>query len=401
MATVVSVTPLPVDRDSRTFKFAASFARFGHESIVVEGMPSAIDRDRLPFELRSVGRVTDADEGAGAGESGPVLSGLRRMAEPPIALAANLRWNLRTWRRLPEADLYQLHSYNQFLAVQRKARAVGAPYIYDAHDSYWEAGPEIDADHRARLTRRAFERLERRCARNAAALSTVSDGVAELLERRFQRRPAVIRNFQDSRLDEPAEGDVRTAAGVPEDAFLLVVAGNAKPGDAIEEALIALESLPARVHLALVGRGHERFKTFADGGGVGERVHILPPVAPTEVTDFIRSADASPILYRAWTINFQHALPNRFSHAVAAGLPVLYPPLTEIRKLGERYGLGIEIDPTDPGSIAAGVRALSESPDRLADYGRRVREAAAELSWEGEEQRIRSLLESGLAGGGR
>ena len=36
MKVIVSVTPLQVAADSRTFKIASSFSRFGYHSIVVE-----------------------------------------------------------------------------------------------------------------------------------------------------------------------------------------------------------------------------------------------------------------------------------------------------------------------------------------------------------------------------
>jgi glycosyltransferase involved in cell wall biosynthesis len=399
MATIVSVTPLAVERDSRTFKFASSFARLGHESVVVEGMPSRLAPSSLPFELRSVGGVAGSGGAAPAARrSGKALDAVRAAAEPPLALAGNLRWNLRTWRRLPDADLYHLHSYNQYPAVARRARALGVPYAYDAHDAYWEAGHEIDADHRSRLTRRGFERLELRCAGGAAALSTVSDGVARLLEPRFGRRPIVVRNFQDPRLDQPCPDNVRAAAGLGPDAFVLVMVGNAKPGDAVNEALTALESLPPDVHLVLAGRGHERFAQQARERGIGDRVHVLDPVPPTQVTAFIRSADASPILYRSWTANFEHALPNRFSHAVAAGLPLLYPPLTEISALCDRYGLGIPIDPTSPESIAAATLELHANRAKLAAISERVAAAAGELSWEAEEGSVRELLDVALGG---
>ena len=396
MAKIVSVTPLPVERDSRTYKFACSFARLGHESIVVEGMPSAgLDRGGVPFELRSVGEPADgpppAEPAAGARRGG-----LGRLAEPPLALAANLRWNWRTLRRLPDADLYHLHSYNQYRAVRRRARAAGSPYIYDAHDAYWEVADEIDAAHDSRLTRSMFERLERHCAAGAAAISTVSEGVAALLARRFGGGPVVVRNFQDPRLDRPAPVGVREATGLGSGEFLLVMAGNSKPGDAVTEAVEALVELPDTVHLALVGRGHRRFAESADRRGVGGRVHILDPVPPDQVTDFIKGADASPILYRAWTENFEHALPNRFSHAVAAGLPLLYPPLTEIRALCERHGLGIPIDPTDPGSIAAGARKLAGDRGAQDRYRKAVRAALPELSWQAEEPRIAELIAAGL-----
>ena len=393
MSRIVSVTPLPVERDSRTYKQAASLARLGHDSIVLESGASRLGPDSLPFELAVVpGSAVPTGRWAVArpGSSGPgsLQRALRRLLEPIAAVAASARWNLRTYRALPAADLYILHSYNQYPAVRLRARRLGVPYIYDAHDSYWEedpgeGGPDVFG---SRLTRGIFERLERSCARHAARVTTVSDGVAGLLERRFGRRPEVIRNAADPRLEIPSPADVRAAARLGPDEFLLVAAGNAKPGDTIGEAVAALKMLPERVHLALVGAGHEPFAALAAASGVGDRVHLLAPVPPTEVSSFIRTADAAPILYRAWTVNFRHALPNRFFHAVAAGLPVLYPPLAEIAALCSEHGLGLPIDPLDPGSVADAARRLSEDPELLARLRANVERAAPLLSWEREEQ---------------
>src|SRR5262249_23075584 len=58
---VVSITPLPLRRDSRTFKQAGSVARFGYRSIVVEGQPSGFAVDDLPFQLVSMSGATSVE----------------------------------------------------------------------------------------------------------------------------------------------------------------------------------------------------------------------------------------------------------------------------------------------------------------------------------------------------
>lgn len=60
--TIVSITPLKVQADSRTFKQAASVARFGYHSIVVEGQSSEFDADSLPFQLLTVAHHQDAGQ---------------------------------------------------------------------------------------------------------------------------------------------------------------------------------------------------------------------------------------------------------------------------------------------------------------------------------------------------
>ena len=54
--TIVTVTPLAVENDSRVFKQAASVARFGYRSIVVEGGKSEFSGTDLPFQLHSTVR---------------------------------------------------------------------------------------------------------------------------------------------------------------------------------------------------------------------------------------------------------------------------------------------------------------------------------------------------------
>ena len=51
MIRVVTLTPTSVVADSRTYKQAASLARLGYESIVVQGMPSPVGTSEAPFGL--------------------------------------------------------------------------------------------------------------------------------------------------------------------------------------------------------------------------------------------------------------------------------------------------------------------------------------------------------------
>ena len=54
MTRIVSVTPTAVERDSRTFKHAASLAQLGYESVALEGLPSQMRSAELPFALVSM-----------------------------------------------------------------------------------------------------------------------------------------------------------------------------------------------------------------------------------------------------------------------------------------------------------------------------------------------------------
>jgi glycosyltransferase involved in cell wall biosynthesis len=391
------VTPIAVERDSRTFKQAASFANLGYRSIVVEGERSDLEAADLPFELTAM-------EGAPSPWTGaPLADESEEPAPAPTAksrrliLRLQMQYNRRTYRSLPAAELYVLHGYMQFPGVLAAAFRNRARIAYDAHDAYFALRPgQLDDDEVP--WQRFWQRVERLAVRVATGFATVSDGLAETLRARHGRRPVTIRNLHDFRLDRETDRDLRARTGVSADDFLLVSIGNDKDGMAVEQALEALRSLPDDVHIAWVGRGFERHRVRAEELGVAGRAHFVGAVSPTTVVSLARSADAAVVLYWPITENYRDALPNGYFQSLAAGLPVLYSPeLVEVHALTERYGFGLGFDPRRPASLADAVGELRDE-GRLAELRSGAERAGEELNWEREEERLASHVAATLRG---
>jgi glycosyltransferase involved in cell wall biosynthesis len=409
---IVSVTPSRVDFDARTYKEAATFARHGYHSLVVEAMSSTIPTARLPFEVHGRGvpphgqgdtpvpPVGQKDTRPGplrrAWRSVPstMREGVERLLRVPLTIAHHLGGARAAARALPQAQVYWLHGYHQFPAVWLASRRRGVPFVYDAHDFYPEiieggAGTAVEQ----RAMRWFYTTLERVCARTAAEVITVSDGLAELIEDRVGRPPRVVRNCAELRTSAGVERDVRDLLGIAPDAFLLVVVGNHKPGMCAAEAVEALVELPEHVHLAFVGQGYKTLAQQAARVGVAERAHFCGRVTALEVPSFIRTADLAAVLYVGSSRNLENSLPNGFFAAVGAGLPLLYPRLREIRRLAEQHALGLAIDPADPASVAQAVRDLLADTDRLSRLRHNAEQARQTLSWEHEERTVLAVAE--------
>jgi glycosyltransferase involved in cell wall biosynthesis len=414
---IVSLTPSRVIRDSRTFKEATSFAHHGIDSVVVEGQPSGTDLGHVPFSVHDVpgpavaGLEFDVDERAVADHetraSGhPIVRLWRRVPRParraaeralrvPLTIGAYLAAAHRKATELPEADLYWLHGYAQLPQAWLAARRAKAPIVYDAHDFYPQVIEGGEGTRLERLVMRAFYlAVERVCHIVAAEVVTVSDGVADLIAARTGRRPLLIRNCAELR--EMAEGgpDVRSACGLGPDDFVVVMPGNHKAGmRAIPEAIGAFATLPERAHLALIGDGYAAFADQVNELGLDRRVHLLPAVPADQVPVFIRSADAAAVLYMPTMSAIEFALPNGLFAAIAAGLPLLWPPrLPEIRRLAERYEFGVPVEPSDSASVAAGVHELLADRERYETLRANVERARSELNWEVEERRLLEVV---------
>lgn len=396
--TVVSVTPLRLDADSRTLKEAVSVSRAGLRSIVIERLGSTESWDDVPIEVVSMAPPPAPVSSNGGPPAPPpkprptfyLVKPFLRLLGPWLGLLAVTR---ATLAKLPPADLYWVHSVPQLPAVAFRARRLGVPFIYDAHDFYADSKHNEGLTWADRWGMWVYGVVERIFVRFASERVTVGVGVKELQERHFKRPFAVLHNAHDHRLDRAARTNVREALGLGDDAFLLVAAGNSKEGTAFDPIFDALAALPEHVHLAFVGRNYDAAAQLARERGVDGRVHFLPPVPPAEVKSFIAGADAAAILYFPITSNFLNALPNRLYQAIAAGLPLLYPEsMRAIRALCEQHDVGLPIDPRDAGSVLAAIRQLLDDPRELERLRANARAAADQVSWEREEEKLNALV---------
>jgi glycosyltransferase involved in cell wall biosynthesis len=303
-------------------------------------------------------------------------------------------WWHHCWRPrgyVPPAELYYLHSFEFHRAIAPIAARTGARIIYDAHDFYRGIEPpeRLAAFDRNRV-RPFFDALEARLVAGADATVTVSDGIAALIERTFGRRPIVLRNYHDERLDQAVDSDLRKSLLLAPGDRLCVVVGNRKPGMAVDTAVDALAMLPKRFHLAFVGRGYEADSERLRRHPAASRVHFGRHVAPNQVVPFIRTADLGLVIYEPYSANYRYALPNGFFQVIAAGLPLVRAALPEMEAAVGRHPVGARLDRLDPPSLAA---AILRCADDTAGLRSAVATLARELRWETEALRLSRLVD--------
>lgn len=400
--TIVSLTPLPLEADSRTFRIARSLGEAGWRSIVIEGRASAARFWGNAVEVRSLGAQpirrasTSPRRSARRGAVAMARSG-RLGAGGELALYLGFRgweWWRHCWRprrRIPPAELYYLHSFEFHRAVAPITARTGARIIYDAHDFYRGIEPpERQAAFDRRRVRPFFDALEARLVAAADATVTVSDGIAALMEQTFGRRPTVLRNCHDERLDQAVEPDLRKSLSLAPGDRLCVVVGNRKPGMAVDTAVDALAMLPASFRLAFVGRGYEADSERLRRHPAASRVHFGRHVAPNQVVPFIRTADIGLVIYEPYSANYRYALPNGFFQVIAAGLPLVRAALPEIEAAIGRHPVGARLDRLDPLSLAAAILHCAEETAGLRSA---VAALARELRWETEALRLCRLVD--------
>lgn len=397
----LSLTPLPLEADSRSLRIAVSLARLGFVSRIAEGQESVADPASglsIDRTVRSIKSLSQASHPTSASRSGSIASAIEMMRQGSIGVVG--KWALYTAFRVRFARrfgavllrgderLIYLHSYEYYAGIAEQARRLGVRIVYDAHDFYQGIAPTSQQTAFDRKFLMPFlRRREAACVAGADAVVTVSNGTADLIEKEYGRRPVVLRNGHDKRLDVVPETDLRSRLGLGPTDTIVVVVGNYKVGMAFESAIEALEILPPNVHIAFVGRGYARALVPPR---FRSQVHVDIVVPPREVVPFVSTADIGLVAYRPISDNYRHALPNGFFQVVAAGLPVLYPLLPELVATISNHNVGSCMRDVNGRSIAAGIMQILPN---AVKHRQAVNTLAAVIGWENDESTLACVLE--------
>ena len=321
-----------------------------------------------------------------------------------------------TWRRVlpdiadlelaftPDVDELEwdvIHAHDVHLvgvastAVARRLRGGGAArWIYDAHE--YVAGLSLYGS-RTRRVRAAFADLEREYIRDAAAVVTVTEPLAQQLQHdhRLPVRPTVVMNSPDLRPLTTGGPEVRTLLGLDSETTLLVYAGGVTAARGLDTAVEALVDLPG-VHLAVVAvpsvrtSAVRRLAAHARALGVEERVHLVDPVSPEQVSAFLVGADIGLLPLRHFG-SHEVALANKLFEYLHAGLPVLVSDCRAQAEFVRRHGVGRVHVAGDAESFAHEVRSLVDAGASTTPSPEAVADLLAPLAWHHQVSRLREV----------
>ncbi|MEV8250820.1 glycosyltransferase [Microbacterium sp. NPDC076768] len=300
--------------------------------------------------------------------------------------------------------LVHAHDANTLEIAMDVRRSTGVPFVYDAHE-LWE---ERNA-RRGRAARRRERRLLDRASKVMAGSITVSPSIQRWMTDRYDLAapPILVRNIPHATTKIPAQelGRLRSLTGLSADQLVIAYVGGITSGRGIEEAISAVALLPSNNHFVLLGHGaaqaRAEFEALARTLGVADRVHFAGSVESGEVSAAAADADVSLVYTQPKNLSYRFSLPNKLFESIHAGVPIVASDLPDVAELVRRYDLGELSSPTDVEALAAAIRSVLAEPER---FRAGAAAAAAELSWEGEMERLLALyeeiLESPAAGAG-
>lgn len=277
-----------------------------------------------------------------------------------------------------DADAYQAHDWWALPFAANAARATGAAYWYDSHE--YAAEQRLDSRQWRVVFPPFIRALEGRHIRGAAFVTTVAEGIADLLQRDhgLDERPLVLRNV-------PTYQQVASRpVGRP---ITVLYHGMFHPGRRLETLIDSVPRWDADRRLVLRGWGAPAYTEALESRiatTAPDRIHIEPPVPHERVVSAAAGADVGIFFYPGDSRQVRHALPNKVFEYVMAGLALCISNQPDMAKVVSSHDLGVLIGGDHPEDIAAAIHSLS--PRDIATRQERSLAAAKQLCWEVERE---------------
>jgi glycogen(starch) synthase len=367
------LNPTELTRDPRARRQALAALARGWE---VVGLCRPAPGEQ-PLELPGVCVIRVGRERVGGTLRRAGLGGMRRVSPVERELRGLYRLGrlgrttaafVAAGRRAGRFDTVLANDLGTLPAGSALARRSGARLVYDAHELYGDSEPDYPFTYG-----RAAGALERALARRADAVMTVSEPIAEELERRLGLRepPVAVLNCPDRVELEPSP----TGDG-PRRAVYQGAMGVSRP---LEDLLVAAETaLDVELTIRVTNADLDALRAEVARRGLGGRVRVADPVDPTALVSALREFEVGLVINRPLTRNDELVFPNKLFEYLMAGLAVVVPRLEGLVPLVEGEQIGLTYEPGRPEALGAALSELARDRPRLTEMRSRARALALE-----------------------
>jgi len=371
-----------VARDTRVLREA--------QALVDDGFVVTIVGRNVPADFEPPQGITVLSASGGTGLRPSSMGSLTTKKLPPHMTL--LRWFLLPQHRKRSFgawanEAYAIASPLEFRVVHahdfttlgighRLAQEHGVPYIYDSHE--WWLGRQRQY-RPTPIWDRKEAIAEAQWASHAAAVITVGESIAELMQReRGLEKVFVVRN------SFPGGSDNSKKVVTPPKG--IIYAGRI---DAYRELEVSMD-VAQKITLPICWMGEHENQWAAKHVPRARKmgVEVLSSQPIEAVTKAMQNAGLVLVTHSNRFESHRLALPNKLFHAIHAGVPMIATDVTELARVVRQYDIG---ELYEPGNSKSMEEAISRAIGRHSELIANVRAARTELSWDADAQVLREI----------
>jgi len=219
-------------------------------------------------------------------------------------------------------------------------------------------------------------------------MMTIGEGIANEYEKHYGVKPVIITNA-------PAFLDIQPRPTNP-NKIRLVHQGIANPSRKLELMFDMIRQLDERftLDLMLMEPVHKSniayMKKLKELAKNNPRIQFVPPVPTDKLIPTLHQYDVGIIVIPPINFNYQNTLPNKFFECIQARMAVAIGPIPEMKKITERFDIGVVSADFTAGALAQKINQLTV--ENIDHFKRNTAKAAQELNAEKNEITFRKLV---------
>ncbi len=262
-----------------------------------------------------------------------------------------------------------IHESNFLPAIYRLKKKFNFVAVYNAHEYHpleFEESPEwikTEGKYQYALYEKYLSAVD--------LLVNVCDGIAEKCEKEFQKKSLVIPNVA---MLSPIKPAINTG-----EVIRMIYHGGIMKSRGLETMLDIARILGEKYALDIMavksGNNQEYVQFLEQYAADIKNVRFIEPVPFHEIIPKINTYDIG--LYMLMPVNFNnyYALPNKLFEFIQAKLAIAIGPTVEMKKVVEKYDLGLVSDDFTAENLAAKIKAISR--DEINRYKQNAVTASA------------------------
>ncbi len=253
--------------------------------------------------------------------------------------------------------------------------------VYDAHEFETERKP-----NQKKIVKKFLTLFEKILIKYADKVITVSESIANEYTRRYRiEKPALVLNCPVQSVHK-SKNIFREIFHLPERTKIFLYQGGLMKRRGIEKIIETFKVInDMNKVVVFMGYGPLAKEIRYDSAYL-RNIFLHPPVSPELLLEYTASADYGLMFINNDTLSYYYCLPNKFFEYIMAGLPVIASDLYEIRKIIEKYHIGLVITENSACEIARTINELDKiDTDKMRDN---VKKVSKIYNWNNQEKTL-------------
>ena len=354
--------------DSRVLKEAVSLQKNGFNVEVVGHLNSGLSKDEIVQGVK-VKRVSFLN---------------RKTATALNKISAYLKYLWHSAKIGGKSDILHCNDLNTlpiaFLVKNFFNRNIKV--VYDAHE--YETQVNSHSERMKKLS--AF--FERWLIRYADKTITVSQSIAEEYKKLYPQieTPALVLNCPPFRSETKKKNIFRKRFKISKDSTIFLYQGSLSKGRGLEIIVEAFQQIQDKNNV-LVMMGYGNLESYAQEiASKEENIFFHEAVSPEVLLDYTASADFGISTIENTCLSYYYCLPNKMFEYIMAGIPLIVSNLPEMKKVVEKYNIGVVADENTQQGILKAVEKASQLDLSLMKTN--LQNARQEFNWENQEKEL-------------